>query len=80
MPSPDPTARAAAWAAFVRLSPADQAQAIAAARRYASAFAAKPTTHPISPARFLRERCVEGYGPPTASAWIAPVLSFMASS
>ena len=66
MPSPDPAAKAAAQGAFARLDPADQAQVIAAARRYASAFAAKPTTHPISPARFLRERCFEGYGPPAA--------------
>lgn len=67
MPSPDPAAKPAAQAAFARLRPPDQAKAIAGAKRYASAYAAKPTTHPISPARFLRERCFEGYGPPAAS-------------
>jgi hypothetical protein len=39
----------------------------AAAARYAAAYAAKPTTRPISPARFLRERCLDGYGPPAAA-------------
>ena len=51
-----------------QLSPAEQAHAVVAAGRYASAFTAKPTTHPISPVRFLRERCFEGYGPAAASA------------
>jgi len=74
MPSPDPTAKAVAQAAFARLDAAEQAQAIAAAGRYASAFVAKPTTRPISPARFLRERCFEGYGPPAASAGVASVF------
>ena len=68
MPSPNPAAKASAQAAFVRLDPAGRAQAIAAAARYASAFAAKPTTHPISPTRFLRERCFEGYGPSSDAA------------
>jgi hypothetical protein len=68
MPSPEPAAKAATRAAFARLDASDQAAAIAAAGRYAAAFAAKPTTHPISPARFLRERCFQGYGPPSASA------------
>ena len=74
MPSPDPAAKAATLAAFVRLDAADRAQAIAAAGRYASAFAAKPTTRPISPARFIRERCFDGYGTPASSAGPAPVF------
>jgi len=68
IPSPGPAARAATLAAFARLSSADQAQAIAGAGRYAAAYAARPTTHPISPARFLRDRCFEGYRPPGAVA------------
>jgi len=62
MPSPNPSARAAAEAAFAKLDPVDRARAIAGAGRYAAAFAAKPTTHPMSPVRFLRERGFEGYG------------------
>ena len=77
MPSPNPAAKAAALAAFARLSPPDHARAIAAARRYASAYAAKPTTHPISPARFLRERCFEGYGPPFTGSQTEPVNVFV---
>jgi hypothetical protein len=73
MPSPNPSARAAAQVAFERLPPTDQGLAIAGARRYAEAFAVKPTTHPISPTRFLRERCFEGYGP-QASADAATVF------
>jgi hypothetical protein len=67
MPSPNPATKAAALATFARLDAADRAKAVAAAGRYASAYAAKPTTHPLSPARFLRERCFEGYGPPGAA-------------
>jgi hypothetical protein len=74
MPAPDPAAKAAAQAAFARLDPADQTQAIAAAGRYASTYAAKPTTRPISPARFLRERCFEGYGPPSPAAEASSVF------
>jgi hypothetical protein len=72
MPQPDPAAKAAAQAAFARLDAADRTQAIAAAGRYASAYAAKPTTHPISPVRFLRERCFEGYGPPSRGSEAGP--------
>ena len=67
MPSPDPAAKAAAMVAFGRLCPTDRAQAVVAAGRYAAAFAAKPTTRPISPARFLRDRCFEGYGAAVAT-------------
>jgi hypothetical protein len=74
MPSPDPAAKASAQAAFARLDPCVRAQAVAAARRYAGTYAAKPTTHPISPVRFLRERCFEGYGPPSATGEAASVL------
>ena len=74
MPLPNPAAKAAAQVAFDRLDAADRAQAVAAAGRYASAFAAKPTTHPISPVRFIRERCFEGYGPPSTVAEAASVF------
>ena len=74
MPLPAPATRAAAQAAFARLDAAAQAQAIAAASRYASAFAAKPTTHPISPARFLRERCFGGYGASSPGGGTAPAV------
>ena len=74
MPSPTPAAKAAALAAFARLATADQAAAIAAAGRYASDYSAKPTTHPLSPVRFLRERCFEGYGPPRAGPGEAPAV------
>jgi hypothetical protein len=68
MPSPNPAAKAAALTAFARLPAADQAAAIAAAGRYASAYSAKPTTHPLSPVRFIRERCFDGFGPLGAKA------------
>jgi hypothetical protein len=74
MPTPNPATKATALATFARLSPAEQSLAVAAAGRYASAYAAKPTTHPLSPARFLRERCFEGYGPPATAGEAATVF------
>ena len=74
MPAPNPATKAAALSAFARLPPPDQSKAAAAARRYASAFVTKPTTHPISPTRFLRERCFEGYGAQATTEEAAPVF------
>ena len=77
MPAPNPAAKAAALASFARLEADDQARAIAAAERYASAYAAKPTTHPMSPVRFLRERSFDGYGAPKTGAMSEPVSVFV---
>jgi hypothetical protein len=74
MPSPNPATKSAALATFRRLSPPDQARAIAGAERYAIAFAAKPTTHPISAARFLRDRCFMGYSAPRVTTEAATVM------
>ena len=74
MPSPNPAARTAAQAAFDRLTVVEKGLAATAAGRYALAFAAKPTTHPISPARFLRDRCFAGYALASTPAGAATVF------
>jgi hypothetical protein len=66
-PNPNPVERVPAEKEFEKLEGPDRPWAVSGAKGYADGFRANPTTHPISPVRFLRQRRFEAFARASAS-------------